>query len=884
MLESEIQNLMNQTKTTESSGGETSEATVAADSSSGGQNQTTQTQSAASESSQNDQAQAPAPAHSVFGVWLPSQNTEGVPTVSDAIAPSVINNLAISGFSTSTITLIWTASGDDNNAGTAASYDIRYSTSTITSENWPLATPVTGAPAPLPAGNSQSMIVSGLSSGRTYYFAVKTRDEAANESGLSNVASGATAFWPPILISEILFDAAGADEGKEYIELYNPTTSTLDLSGWSLKYFKGNAASTTSLAVFKTASHPEDQTTIPANDFLLIGLNNYNASNYNNKSADIKRTAALPNGEEQVTVVLSDNQDTEADRIVYNSNSIAAAGQSLERKAFSHNQCAAASGSGEFLGNGCDGAQINADDTQISADFEIRNNPNPQNSQSLPEPRNTPTAPQNFAIQYSSSASQLIFNWQTSQDSSGATSTLTYKITDISASSTLPIIETASTTASAIISEIGRPYDFSIQSFDRDGLSSAATNSSISVPINTLPIEFGNYTSPDQVICNWSGCAARIFVSASGFVDPIGLYLSWPYGWYGPKDYHARLTIKNDSNGSMGSDIAASETLSVYVNPSNPPSGVFNFRFAATPYLAANNYYWLYFTDVEGVRVNVWGNANGWYYKGLSYSGDMAFETSQNNVFNAAAVNLSGRAKIIAPSSLSLSYGLTADGAQTQLNEFSFGPTTADQAWTNTISLPPGSWALVAKLLNQSDIVDSATLYLGAERSFSEGELPTASSTEEIILVNQAAGDSAVCERECGQQIFPLSHGFLTTVQLKLQWPFGWYGHGDYHSYVVIRDDNNGQPGNIIAASETVATYINPSNPPPPGVFTFNFPSQPLLKAQNFYWLMFYNVEGIHVNLFGTPDGSAMPGNNWYHGALRNDNDIYAVIKGLAGQ
>jgi chitodextrinase len=94
---------------------------------------------------------------------------------------------------TDRITLAWTAPGDDGAAGTAASYDIRYSTSPIASDaELATATPVAGAPAPHAAGTAESFTVTGLSLGTEYHFAMKTNDESGNRSLLSNSPSVTT--------------------------------------------------------------------------------------------------------------------------------------------------------------------------------------------------------------------------------------------------------------------------------------------------------------------------------------------------------------------------------------------------------------------------------------------------------------------------------------------------------------------------------------------------------------------------------------------------------------------------------------------------------------------------------------------------------------------
>ncbi len=89
---------------------------------------------------------------------------------------------------TSSITLGWTAPGDDGKTGSAARYDLRYSTSPLTEATFASATAVAGMPVPQPAGTRQSVRVPNLLDTGVYYFAMKTVDAAGNWSGLSNVA------------------------------------------------------------------------------------------------------------------------------------------------------------------------------------------------------------------------------------------------------------------------------------------------------------------------------------------------------------------------------------------------------------------------------------------------------------------------------------------------------------------------------------------------------------------------------------------------------------------------------------------------------------------------------------------------------------------------
>jgi hypothetical protein len=85
-------------------------------------------------------------------------------------------------------TLRWTAPGDDSLTGRATAYDVRYSLSPITAANFLLATRVPGVPAPKAAGAAESLLITNLDADSGYYYAIRTADEAANWSRISNVA------------------------------------------------------------------------------------------------------------------------------------------------------------------------------------------------------------------------------------------------------------------------------------------------------------------------------------------------------------------------------------------------------------------------------------------------------------------------------------------------------------------------------------------------------------------------------------------------------------------------------------------------------------------------------------------------------------------------
>jgi len=112
----------------------------------------------------------------------------------DTTAPAVISNLAVGSITNNSVTLSWTAPGDDGSSGTASNYYIKYYAGhTIANEtDWGLATAVTGVIAPHVASTAETFVVTGLTASTHYYFAIKTADEVPNTSSISNVADATT--------------------------------------------------------------------------------------------------------------------------------------------------------------------------------------------------------------------------------------------------------------------------------------------------------------------------------------------------------------------------------------------------------------------------------------------------------------------------------------------------------------------------------------------------------------------------------------------------------------------------------------------------------------------------------------------------------------------
>ncbi|MEK7075525.1 MAG: lamin tail domain-containing protein, partial [Patescibacteria group bacterium] len=315
------------------------------------------------------------------------------------------------------------------------------------------------------ATTTHSYSTTGTYTANLVVFDNQNASSTAASTTISVSASGAD----HLVISEIMAGNGTNHSEEEFIELYNSTDQVINLNNWSLKRKTSYNSTSTPLNL---VSNFAATSTIPAKGFFLTAH-----QDFLNYSTSTRPDFFYTNNSNQLaydddTVILYNNTDEIIDEVVYQN---IPAGKSLERKAWQNNQCLSSQLDGEFLGNGCD--------TDNSSDLEIRDTPKPQNSLSLPEPRNPPTTPQNFTIQYSSSTMELIFNWDASQDYSSSTLAITYKITDVSnASSTISTIEAASTTAKTSISEFGRSYKFSIIAIDKEGYESEKSDAPVNIP------------------------------------------------------------------------------------------------------------------------------------------------------------------------------------------------------------------------------------------------------------------------------------------------------------------------------------------------------------------------------------------------------------------
>ncbi len=135
-----------------------------------------------------------------------------------ARAPGVIDDLTATADTHAKVTLTWTTPAPLADAGGAiSSYEVKYSTSPITTEaEFIAATPAAYVAAKV--GATQTLVMSELTPSTTYHFALRATDDLGTFGPVSNDAPVTTKSRARLLITEIA-PANTAAEGGDFIEL-----------------------------------------------------------------------------------------------------------------------------------------------------------------------------------------------------------------------------------------------------------------------------------------------------------------------------------------------------------------------------------------------------------------------------------------------------------------------------------------------------------------------------------------------------------------------------------------------------------------------------------------------------------------------------------------
>ena len=141
--------------------------------------------------------------------------------------PSRVTDLAVAQVTPASVTLRWTAPHGGSPSMVAQSYDLRAAAAAIDGTNWDAAVQIADEPPPLPSGLEQTMLITGLPSDTTIYFALRTRSQAEVWSDVSNSTA---ATLPPE--TEVAFaDSALEAVIREVLGIPDAPLRTSDLVG-----------------------------------------------------------------------------------------------------------------------------------------------------------------------------------------------------------------------------------------------------------------------------------------------------------------------------------------------------------------------------------------------------------------------------------------------------------------------------------------------------------------------------------------------------------------------------------------------------------------------------------------------------------------------------
>jgi hypothetical protein len=155
----------------------------------------------------------------------------------DTTPPAAVNNLqATPGPNAGEVSLTWTSPGDDGNVGNlTGNYRIQYNTA---NSGWNISSAqITISTYNVPPNTLQSRIVSNLTGGVTYYFALWSCDEVNNCSSISNIAytyAKPSSETPPLSAPDLISPTNGSS-----INVTKPTFSwnPVQVPGASITYF-----------------------------------------------------------------------------------------------------------------------------------------------------------------------------------------------------------------------------------------------------------------------------------------------------------------------------------------------------------------------------------------------------------------------------------------------------------------------------------------------------------------------------------------------------------------------------------------------------------------------------------------------------------------------
>lgn len=177
--------------------------------------------------------------------------------------------LQITPLSQTSLAIDWIKNSNDDNVLLAVNTEPVFG---VPSGTYNQGDPINGGGTVIYTGGDSSLVEIGLAPGTRYYYKIWSFTSSFNYSlGIEN--NGVTYnFYPQLKINEFMAlnttieDPTGAFE--DWIEIYNPGSSPVDISGWYITDNLGNRTK------YRLPLITNDSLTIPANGFLLLWADN----------------------------------------------------------------------------------------------------------------------------------------------------------------------------------------------------------------------------------------------------------------------------------------------------------------------------------------------------------------------------------------------------------------------------------------------------------------------------------------------------------------------------------------------------------------------------------------------------------------------------------
>ena len=240
--------------------------------------------------------------------WSGISNLDSAATLEspDVTPPAAVADLAVIDTTFESVTLSWTAPGDDGEAGTATSYDIRYHASPITYGNWDAATPVSNPPAPRPGGARDTIVVNGLREATTYYFALMSADEKPNWSPISNGAGVTTPPYRDVTPPAAILDLSAIEPRCYSVKLSWTTPADDTTAGlaaaYDIRYARAPIDASTWAAAVECSGEPVPGAAGARDSFTVDGLDPETTWHFAMRTADGSGNwSALSNGTSAAT-------------------------------------------------------------------------------------------------------------------------------------------------------------------------------------------------------------------------------------------------------------------------------------------------------------------------------------------------------------------------------------------------------------------------------------------------------------------------------------------------------------------------------------------------------------------------------------------------------